>query len=226
MILQIGDKGPQVGMLQKRLTDLGHYAAKIDDDFGTLTYKAVLMWEVDTHVMGIVDDADWALMTPPTARDNDVPNGPAEVIELYGEPWHDPQGWWRKWCAPANIGLAFSHVVRVRSRGGIRGCWLYVNRDLVLDVQSIFSEIEDEGLAQYVETFDGCWNVRRIRGIERHWSTHTWGIAIDINAATNRLGQTPTMHSGIIEIFQKYGWRWGGEFQRVDGMHFQRVTGM
>ncbi len=83
-------------------------------------------------------------------------------------------------------------------------------------------EIENAGLASLLQTYDGCWNARTVaRSPTAPPSFHAYGAAIDINAATNGYGATPTMDERVVEIFRRYGFMWGGEFLVPDGMHFE-----
>jgi hypothetical protein len=52
-------------------------------------------------------------------------------------------------------------------------------------------------------------------------SLHSWGLAIDINAATNRFGGKPTMSAELVKCFTDAGFDWGGVWSNPDGMHFQ-----
>ena len=91
----------------------------------------------------------------------------------------------------------------------------------------MFTTIEKEGLKDQVKRFGGCYNYRKKRGNDIKLSTHSWGIAIDLNPATNRMGTPGDMHPDIVEIFRKAGFKWGGDWPRggKDPMHFQFCTG-
>jgi hypothetical protein len=52
-------------------------------------------------------------------------------------------------------------------------------------------------------------------------SLHSWGIAIDVNAAWNGLGKEPTLTPEFVKCFTDAGFDWGGTWKRKDGMHFQ-----
>lgn len=97
---------------------------------------------------------------------------------------------------------------------------IYVNRDMAKPLQDVFYDIISEGLESLLKTFDGCFMVRDVRGEPGRMSCHTYALAIDLNAATNQLGQTPTMDPRIVAIFKRHGFAWGGDFKRKDGMHF------
>lgn len=74
-----------------------------------------------------------------------------------------------------------------------------------------------------IETI-GCFNPRHMRhDTSRPLSTHTWGIAFDINAATNRAGTPGDMPPAFVEAFESVGFVWGGHWKgrSIDPMHFQ-----
>ncbi len=222
-----GDKGEHVKTLQNFLLGKGYklpvYGA--DGDWSTSpkseTLLAVLAWQTDHYVDGLLDNHDWQelkLTQPPAAQVDrkDFPKVPAsysDIMEIYGKPWDDVDAWWETWCGSVTLPAPLKRLTR---RGKI-----YVNKDIVPVLDSIFAEICDQGLQSHIKTYDGCFNVRKIRGSARQWSIHSWALAIDINAATNSLGAKPTMHARIVEIFVKHGFVWGGNFRRKDGMHYQ-----
>jgi len=97
---------------------------------------------------------------------------------------------------------------------------LYCNKILIGPLMQALSNIIDRGLVNELKTWDGCFNVRRKRGL-KSLSLHSWGIAIDINAAWNGLGKEPTMSTKLVKCFTDCGFEWGGTWSRKDGMHFQ-----
>lgn len=98
---------------------------------------------------------------------------------------------------------------------------LYCNKEMIGPLMQAFSNIIDRGLINELKTWDGCFNVRKKRGLNS-LSLHSWGIAIDINAAWNGLGKTPTMSAKLVKCFTDCGFEWGGTWKnRPDGMHFQ-----
>ncbi len=98
---------------------------------------------------------------------------------------------------------------------------LYCNKEMIGPLMQAFSNIIDRGLINELKTWDGCFNVRKKRGLNS-LSLHSWGIAIDINAAWNGLGKTPTMSAKLVKCFTDAGFEWGGTWKnRPDGMHFQ-----
>jgi hypothetical protein len=98
---------------------------------------------------------------------------------------------------------------------------LYCNKDMVYPLTQAFKNLIDRGYVRDLKTFDGCFNIRKKRGLSS-MSLHSWGIAIDVNAAWNQLNMTPTLSVGFVNCFTDTGFEWGGNWKgRVDGMHFQ-----
>lgn len=97
---------------------------------------------------------------------------------------------------------------------------LYCNKILIGPLMQALSNIIDRGLVDELKTWDGCFNVRKKRGL-KSLSLHSWGIAIDINAAWNGLGKEPTISTRLVKCFTDCGFEWGGNWSRKDGMHFQ-----
>jgi hypothetical protein len=90
---------------------------------------------------------------------------------------------------------------------------------------SAFEEIKRNGLIQYANDYSGIYNRRPIKNRPSHPSTHSWGIAIDLEAADFPLGSKKRINQGVIDAFQKYGFFYGGDFvSRKDPMHFQLAT--
>jgi hypothetical protein len=90
----------------------------------------------------------------------------------------------------------------------------------------VFREIERAGLWSILRTFDGIYNDRPTKlGGKR--STHSWGISVDLNAATNRQGTAGDMDDRVVFIFESAGFVWGGRWdgQARDPMHFQYARG-
>lgn len=97
---------------------------------------------------------------------------------------------------------------------------VYCNRDLKPLLEKAFKNVNDRGLAAQVKTWDGCFNIRKKRGAVS-MSLHSWGLAIDFNAAWNGFGKKPTMSSELVKCFTDAGLDWGGTWSKPDGMHFQ-----
>ncbi|MGH8927778.1 MAG: M15 family metallopeptidase [Acidimicrobiia bacterium] len=95
-------------------------------------------------------------------------------------------------------------------------------------IRAALNEVEQRGLASVLDRGDfqlagGCFNPRFNRGADPGYSLsrHSWGIAVDFNPSTNRYGEEPSLSSGVVEIFQRWGFSWGGNWSVPDGMHFE-----
>ncbi len=96
------------------------------------------------------------------------------------------------------------------------------HRLMIPQLRSALQEVKNAGLASTLHTYDGCYVPRFIeRDPSRPISLHTWGIAIDIDAATNGRGIRGTMDPRVVAIFKRWGFRWGGDWAWTDPMHFE-----
>jgi len=101
---------------------------------------------------------------------------------------------------------------------------LYCNKDIVPYLTAAFTNLINRGYVEELKTWDGCFNVRFIRGSKTQMSIHSWGTAIDVNAAWNGLGKEPVLSAGFVKCFTDVGFDWGGLWKRKDGMHFQLAS--
>lgn len=97
---------------------------------------------------------------------------------------------------------------------------IYCNRDLVEPLTKAFKALIQTGKVNELKTWDGCFNIRKKRGLNS-LSMHSWGLAIDVNAAWNGLGKQPTLSKEFVKCFTDNGFEWGGNWSRLDGMHFE-----
>lgn len=101
----------------------------------------------------------------------------------------------------------------------------------------LFAAWEQAGLMAQVLSFDGAYTPRMIRGRPKPGadpqhpkplSNHAFGLAFDINAKWNALGEAPARRGepgcvyDLVPIAWAHGFFWGGNFRtRPDGMHFE-----
>lgn len=98
---------------------------------------------------------------------------------------------------------------------------LYCNKLMVAPLTQAFKNLISTGHVAELKTWDGCFNIRKKRGAVTSASLHSWGIAIDVNAAWNGFGKKPTLSAGFVKCFTDAGFDWGGTWSKPDGMHFQ-----
>jgi hypothetical protein len=132
---------------------------------------------------------------------------PAQALKKYGPP--EKEANMILWDIPAHLEV------------GVIPKKLYCNKDLVNPLQSAICQLIDTGHIKELKTWDGCFNIRYQRGSRTAASLHSWGIAIDVNAAWNGLSKVPTLTPGFVKCFTDNGFTWGGNWKRLDGMHFE-----
>lgn len=114
-----------------------------------------------------------------------------------------------KWPVPADL-----HV-------GVIPSSIYCNKDITVPLEKALRNVVERKLIGQIKTWDGCFCIRAKRG-GTTFSLHSWGIAVDINAASNQFNKTPTMSPELVACFKDAGFDWGGDWHSVkDGMHFQ-----
>lgn len=95
-------------------------------------------------------------------------------------------------------------------------------------LQGAFAAIEQQGLKDLLLFWGGC-HVPRHKSWDpsRSLSSHSWGIAIDINPNWNAYNREPASKGEdgsvveLVPIFESFGFAWGGHFKQQDGMHFE-----
>ncbi|MCU1621841.1 MAG: family peptidase [Frankiales bacterium] len=96
------------------------------------------------------------------------------------------------------------------------------HRLMIPQLRAALQEVQNAGLASTIHSYNGCYVPRFIEHNPTHGiSLHTWGIAIDLDAATNGRGTKGTMDPRVVQIFKRWGFRWGGDWSYTDPMHFE-----
>ncbi len=99
---------------------------------------------------------------------------------------------------------------------------IFCNSDIHLVLQASLDAIVAANLQNELKTFDGCQNVRCVRGRPNDISAHAWGLAIDINVFTNPMSSVlhTDMSPAFVRCFKSNEARWGGDFlNRKDPQH-------
>lgn len=96
------------------------------------------------------------------------------------------------------------------------------HRLLIPQLHAALAEIERAGLADEIYQYAGCYVPRFIdRDPSKPLSMHAFGLAVDVNTPTNQLGTQGDMDPRVVEIFERWGFVWGGRWSRPDPMHFE-----
>lgn len=154
----------------------------------------------------------------PYFRQGDAVLPPVQLKLLFGEftarPWPGRPGyllidpaWERTHIATERIPLLGPVTCHVALFPQIRGA---------------IAELIDLGLRDTISSFSGCY-ARRFanRDPSQAISHHTWGVALDINVPQNPFGAPPNQDPEMVEVFERWGFIWGGDFILPDGMHFE-----
>lgn len=160
------------------------------------------------------------------------PVGLDEICEVYGDPYAlmgsdgvmDPPEL-HEWESrltfvpfPEPVPLAWAplqKVSRIRCHSAAAEAFRSVFRVLYAE----------DALWLAVKTYGGCYTFRTKRASGEDLSTHAWGIAIDLNPSTNRMGALGDISPGIVQVFEAHGFTWGGRWRNPDPMHFQLASG-
>ena len=98
-----------------------------------------------------------------------------------------------------------------------------------IQLKAISDELDNlpEGLKKYCKPTAGTYYWRVIAGTNR-LSAHSFGIAIDVNTKYSNYWQWDKdgkyknqVPMEVVEIFEKYGFIWGGKWYHYDTMHFE-----
>lgn len=81
-----------------------------------------------------------------------------------------------------------------------------------------------------IDLFGGCFNYRQMRGGD-DWSKHSWGTAIDLDPARNKLHETKATarfarpeYAPMLDAFEAHGWASLGRAKNFDWMHFEAAA--
>lgn len=181
------------------------------------TFRVLSQLERGEEVTALETNGDWVWVQPGYGWVSsaylahgavEAPVGLQQIISRFGPP-----------------GAAACSAGRVRLPAPLKLGWSSARVTVVachIDLEEVFTkvfrEIHDSGLWDLLKTFDGIYNDRSARGSGKK-STHAWGIAVDLNASTNRMGSHGDMDERIVSIFKKHGFTWLGPTH--DPMHFQ-----
>jgi hypothetical protein len=152
-----------------------------------------------------------------------TPTGYTQIVNRFGQPCNsDASAISMSWPASDN---GVTYTPRFHRKLGGYPTEMVSNKggkSTNLD-NDVYGHIQNDHLSQYTKS--GIWGYlcRYISGTTK-WSTHAWGIAIDISASYEPQGNcASTVNKNFAYVFKQHGWRWGLEF--CDPMHFQYAYG-
>jgi hypothetical protein len=140
--------------------------------------------------------------------------------KMYGNCW---KGEVAPWLVPIVwLPQSWGHAIRITSVNGVAQHLAEISEDL-------------EGLPlavkRYLYPSAGTYNCRAVADTGEP-SMHSWGAAIDINAAyadywlwpraaSAYTGYISGVPAEIVDIFERHGFIWGGKWRHYDTMHFE-----
>ena len=224
---------------QKLLADLKLYSGRIDGLFGPNTIKGTKLFQAmhglkADGIIGnktkaefesqLVKNPDRTVHNPKVeTRSRAFPwpkETSAELMKFYGRPGQHQT----RIVSPYPMRLAWDKSTTIKKIT----CHEKVADSLQRILQSVADDYSSSDISKHgFDLFGGCLNVRRIRGGKR-WSTHAWGISIDIDPARNGLRAnwancylSRPECVDFVNAFKREGWYGLGPERNYDGMHFQ-----
>jgi D-alanyl-D-alanine carboxypeptidase len=96
------------------------------------------------------------------------------------------------------------------------------NRLIFPQLEAALRDVVAQGLADTVhpDEYAGCYYPRFIAGTTT-LSNHAFGLALDLNVRGNQRGTVGEMDRGVVAIFERWGFTWGGDWKYTDPMHFE-----
>jgi hypothetical protein len=147
-----------------------------------------------------------------------------QIIAKYGKPNVTGDGYLVTIQLPYPMRLAWdtdTSVIRMRCHKLVADKFLAVFNEIHRVYG--YEKIKELG----IDLFGGCFNFRKMRG-GSDWSTHSWGISIDLDPARNKLKETSRTarfarpeYKDMIDIFYKHGFISLGREKNFDWMHFE-----
>lgn len=180
-----------VAAMQRELSKMGHLSGEVDGDYGPKTASAFYRFNdsKDDHESPAPpseageDDQGLNIVKPSFT----VPRRHihAEMVRAYGEP-----GDKNKRNTAGVVNLPFPFIIAWDKSKRVSRFFAHEKAAPVFE--SIFKNAarhfgEDEYRRLGLDLFGGCYNGRLMRGSKTSWSTHAWGVAVDLDPEHNQL---------------------------------------
>lgn len=150
--------------------------------------------------------------------------GEARCREVFGDLGYREIGAGR---VQADAGWVRANVVSCRlsrANGAGEDVLAWCHRKVKEPVEAAFADVEERGVWRLIHSFDGLWVPRhQAWDPRRGLSSHSWGIAFDLNAPTNPYGGGASVENRALnEVFRRYGFAWSGDRENAKGdMHWE-----
>lgn len=161
----------------------------------------------------------------------DPPHGLEAIIERYGNPDKNEDGVMDESFADHKLkvySLPFTMRLAWRPEQQVKRFRAHVDvAPIIIDALKEIQKYKGAGWLdeQQYNYWGGCWWFRLKRGIGE-LSTHSFGIAVDLNPHLAPLGEKKHKQPEFITAaFVARGFTWGGNWARCDAQHFQAASG-
>lgn len=165
-----------------------------------------------------------------------APHGWQQISAFYG--WDRFRGDLRDWesrmvivKAPPGVSFYFDRDEDGARDDGEGSRGIRVHPACADQLVGVLLEVKATGLWRFIESCAGGYAWRPQRGSSK-LSMHALGAAVDFDALRNPLGVDPRATAlgtepglGVVRIFERHGWTWGGRWGRPDAMHCQFGSG-
>jgi len=139
----------------------------------------------------------------------------SQLKAKFGNPTVDALGFERKWMKLWDIPDDINKAIPALPNK------MYVNTYMVAPLEATFRALIAAGVHTEIRTYDGCFVIRKMRGLSSI-SLHSFGLAVDLNAAWNPLKGKVTWSKKFLQVWRDNLWTVGADWPtRTDGMHFQ-----
>ena len=139
----------------------------------------------------------------------------AELLARYGNPLTNRIAFTKKWImlwkVPDDIHKAIPCLPK----------YFEINKDIQRPLEKTYRGLIDAGLHKEIKEWNGCFVIRAQRG-STSISRHSFGIALDHNAATNPLYGKISWTEDFLNVWRNNLWICGADFHsRKDAMHME-----
>jgi len=147
-----------------------------------------------------------------------------DLIKKYGNPTENGSPYLTTLVLPYPMYLSWDKTKMVKS--------IQCHKLIAENLKNVFNDILKEyGATEIhnlgIDLYGGCFAYRNKRG-GNDWSTHSWGVAIDLDPERNQLKESKKTarfarpeYKKMIDIFYKYGFLSLGVEKDYDWMHFE-----
>lgn len=155
----------------------------------------------------------------------EIPRGLTEIIDYYG-PLPSRREERAAWESANLIQVPLPYALRLSWDPLKVSRSIRVHRKTQEQFHSMFQASVAVGWHKYIIENGGThvWRAKRTKTGD--WSTHAWGISIDLNPSQNPIGKHGEWDPDFVRFMETFGFYWGGFFTGLkDPMHFQLCVG-